>query len=52
MTICPKCGHNFEDYFLEYYCKCGCGIGCKKTDPDAEKKIEEWKKEHVCKVTK
>lgn len=36
-------------YWIDYRCKCGCGITVKATDKDAEKKIEKWKKAHKCK---
>jgi hypothetical protein len=34
----------------EHWCKCGCGICCRASDPDADKSIEAWKKKHwnVC----
>jgi hypothetical protein len=37
-----------DKYFKEHHCKCGCGIGCRATDPNAEKKIEAWKAKHKC----
>ena len=50
MKTCPTCGQTVDDGFIEYFCKCGCGIGCKTTDPDAEKKIADWKAKHECKT--
>ena len=46
--ICPTCGHEIDDGFKEYFCKCGCGICCKADDPKADKKIESWKRQHKC----
>jgi len=48
MTTCPTCGQDIDDGWIEYYCSCGCGIGCLKTDPKANEKIEAWKARHKC----
>ena len=36
-----------KNEWIDFRCVCGCGITVRATDPEAQNKIEEWRKNHA-----
>ena len=41
-------GDRMKKKWKEHWCKCGCGICCRASDPGADDRIKEWKAKHKC----